>query len=279
VKAKKRLNIILLYLGIVFFVFIIMIPFYWLLLSAITPKEQLFSVPPNYFPVPTLENFKTLIEQVPFYSYLRNSLLFGTGAVILSVTFSFMAAYGFARIEVPGSSLLMLGLVLSMALPEIVTVVPLFEILRNFNLVNTLQGLVLVMGSVLIPFSVWVLVTFIKRIPLEMEEAAIVDGATLPQVLWYVVIPVMKPSLVTIIIINFINAWNNLLYPLVFSSTIRAKTLTVSINEVFQARTPYGRPWELISALGITMVIPMVMLVLLAQRGIVSGLTRGSIKQ
>lgn len=277
IKRQLIKNIIL-YTGIAIFLFIILVPFYWLFLTSITPKAQLFSVPPKYFPFPTLNNFKTLISQVPFFMYIRNSLIFGFGSIVLSVTISFLAAYGFARIEVPGSGLLLLALVLSMALPEIVTVVPLFEILKNLTLINTLRGLVLVMSSVLVPFSVWVLVTFVKRVPIEMEEAAIVDGATLPQILWYVIIPVMKPALATVIIVNFINAWNNLLYPLVFSTTIKAKTLTVSMTEIFQARTPFGRPWELISTLGVTMVVPMVILVLLAQKGIVSGLTRGSIK-
>ncbi len=277
-RNHRLLKIILFYTGIVIFLFIILVPFYWLILTSITPKTELFSVPPNYFPNPTLDNFKTLINQVPFFMYIKNSFIFGVGSVLLSVTISFLAAYGFARIKVPGSGLLLLSLVLSMALPEIVTVVPLFEILKNLSLINTLRGLVLVMSSVLVPFSVWVLVTFVKRVPIEMEEAAIVDGATLPQVLWHVVIPVMKPALATVIIINFINAWNNLLYPLVFSTTIKAKTLTVSMTEVFQARTPFGRPWELISTLGVIMVVPMVLLVLIAQKGIVSGLTRGSVK-
>ena len=88
----------------------------------------------------------------------------------------------------------------------------------------------------------------------------------------------MKPALTTMIVINFINAWNNLIYPLVFSSTVRAKTLSVSITEVFQARTPYGRPWEMISALGVMMVVPVIILVLISQRNIISGLTRGTIK-
>ncbi len=134
------------------------------------------------------------------------------------------------------------------------------------------------MGSVLISFSVWVLVSFVKRVPVEMEEAAFMDGARLPQVIWYIVVPAMVPALVTVIIINFINAWNDLLFPLVFSHSVSSKTLTVSITEVFQARIPFGRPWGIISALGVTMVIPMIVLVLTAQKWIVSGLTRGSIK-
>ncbi|MGP3778623.1 MULTISPECIES: carbohydrate ABC transporter permease [Halanaerobium] len=276
-KSQKTRNKILLYFGISVFVFIILVPIYWLFLTALTPRTQLFSVPPNYFPDFTFDNFINLASQVPFLSYLTNSMIFSVGAVLVSVILSFLAAYGFARIEIPGSNILLFALVLTMAIPEIVTVVPLFQILRNFNMIDTIRGLILVMGSVLIPFSVWVLVTFVKRVPVEIEEAAIVDGATLPQVLFYIVIPAMKPSLVTVTIINFINAWNNLLYPLVFSSSIKAKTLTVSITEIFQARTPYGRPWELISTLGVTMVLPMIILVFVAQKGIVSGLTSGSL--
>lgn len=231
-----------------------------------------------YFPKPTVENFRNLITQLPFAAYVRNSLLFAGGSAVLSVLLGFMAAYGFARYPVPGSGILLLGLVLSMALPEIVTVVPLFRILRNLRLINTVQGLVLVMSSVLVPFTVWTLIAFVQRVPREMEEAAIMDGANVVQRLWHVVLPVMKPSIATMLAINFINAWNNLIYPLVFSSTEKAKTLSVAATEVFQARTPYGRPWELISALGVTMVIPAVLIVLVSQRAIVSGLTRGAIK-
>lgn len=231
-----------------------------------------------YFPKPTVENFRNLITQLPFAAYVCNSLLFAGGSAVLSVLLGFMAAYGFARYPVPGSGILLLGLVLSMALPEIVTVVPLFRILRNLRLINTVQGLVLVMSSVLVPFTVWTLIAFVQRVPREMEEAAIMDGANVVQRLWHVVLPVMKPSIATMLAINFINAWNNLIYPLVFSSTEKAKTLSVAATEVFQARTPYGRPWELISALGVTMVIPAVLIVLVSQRAIVSGLTRGAIK-
>lgn len=267
-----------LYLSVVVFVFLSLLPFYWITISSLTDKNELFSIPPRYFPRPTLENFAMLISQLPFTEYLRNSVLFATGATFLTVFLAFLAAYGFARYPVPGSGLLLLALVLSMALPEITTVVPLFRILRDLSLINTIRGLIVVMSSVLLPFTVWTLVSFVQRVPLEMEEAAIVDGANLIQRLWYIVLPVMKPSIATMLAINFINAWNNLIYPLVFTSTPQAKTLSVAVTEVFQARTPYGRPWELISALGVTMVIPAVIIVLFSQRAIVSGLTRGAIK-
>lgn len=279
VSNRRGLVPVGIYLSLILFLAIALIPFYWLFTTAVTPTKLLYSVPPNYFPKqPTLKNFITLTQEVPFCDYLRNSLIFAVSSSLLSVLVSFLAAYGFARIPVPGSNLLLLGLLLSMALPPMATVIPLFRILKNLYLINTVQGLTLVMSSVLVPFTVWVLISFIKQIPVEIEEAAIIDGATLPQVLWYVVIPVIIPAVATMIILNFVTTWNELIYPLVFTSTARAKMLSVSITEVYQARYPYGRPWELISALGVTMVIPVIILVLLFQRAIISGLTRGAIK-
>lgn len=268
----------ILYLGVVIFIVVCLVPFYWIAASSLTHPTKLFKLPLDYFPTPTLENFRSLAAQLPFYAYVRNSLMFAIGSTFLTIVVSFLAAYGFARYPVPGSGALLLALVLSMALPEITTVVPLFQILRTMSLINRVEGLILVMSSVLMPFTVWTLMSFIQRVPLEMEEAATVDGANLAQRLIYVVLPVMRPAIATMLVINFLNAWNNLLYPLVFSSTTVSKTLCVAITEVFQARTPYGRPWELISALGMTMVVPVVILVLLSQRAIVAGLTRGAIK-
>lgn len=265
-------------LGAGLLVVVVLAPFYWIVLSSLTGRSELFSIPPDYMPAFTFENYVNLARQIPFFGYLRNSLLFAAGTTLVTVAVSFLAAYGFARYSFRGANLLLFALVMSMALPEIITVVPLFETLRSFRLLNTVTGLVIVMSSVLVPFTVWVLVSFVKQVPVEMEEAAVLDGATLPQVLWWIVVPVMKPAIATMVAINFINAWNNLIYPLVFSSSVHSKTLSVAITEVFQARSPYGRPWELISALGVTMVVPVVVLVFVAQRSIMAGLTSGSIK-
>jgi ABC-type glycerol-3-phosphate transport system permease component len=135
-----------------------------------------------------------------------------------------------------------------------------------------------VLSSTLTPFTVWVLVSFIRQVPYEVEEAAIIDGASLPRIIWHVLLPVTRPGLVTMGLINFINAWNNLLYPLSFTTSPSSKTLSVSITEVFAGYSPWGKPWELIMAVGVTMTIPVVFLVLLSQRSIVRGLTGGAIK-
>jgi ABC-type glycerol-3-phosphate transport system permease component len=158
------------------------------------------------------------------------------------------------------------------------TIVPLYQTLARMGLLDTLMGLILVLSSTLAPFTVWVLVSFIRQVPYEIEEAAIIDGASLLQVFVRILAPVTMPGLVTMGLINFINGWNNLLYPLSFSVTPSAKTLSVSITEVFAGYSPWGKPWELIMAVGVTMVFPMILLVLVSQKGIVAGLTRGAFK-
>jgi len=173
---------------------------------------------------------------------------------------------------------LLLALVVSTALPEIVTIIPLYQVLRDLHLLDSLVGLTFIMSGVLAPFTVWVLVAFIRQVPYEIEEAAVIDGARLPEIIWRIVLPMTAPALATMTVINFVNAWNNLLYPLAFSSSLQSKTLSVAITEIFQTRSPFGRPWELISSLGITMMIPVVILAVVSQRAIVRGLTAGAFK-
>lgn len=267
-----------LYVLVAFFAIVVLIPFYWMLKSALSRPEDVFNVPPRYVTAPTLENFARLAEQVPIGNYFANSVFFATATTLATLIASFMAAYAIARIDVRGRNVLLLALVISTALPEIVTIIPLYQVLRDLRLLDTVLGLTLIMSSVLAPFTVWVLVAFIRQVPYEIEEAAIIDGARLPEVIWRIVLPMTAPALATMAVINFVNAWNNLLYPLAFSSSIQSKTLSVAITEIFQARSPFGRPWELISSLGMTMMIPVIVLAIISQRAIVRGLTAGAFK-
>lgn len=263
-----------------FFLFtvVIMLPIYWMLRSAFAVQADLTQTPLVYFPDPTLQNFEMLIDQVPFFDYTRNSIVFSVGTTLTTLIVSYLAAYAFARLRIRGSGILLWIFLLTMALPDVGTIVPLYRILSRFNLLDTITGLTIVLSSTLTPFTVWVLVAFIKQVPYEIEEAAIIDGASLPTILWRILLPLTAPGLVTMGVINFINAWNNLLYPLSFSVTPASKTLSVSITEVFAGFSPWGRPWELIMAVGVTMVIPITLLILVSQKAIVRGLTGGAVK-
>jgi len=266
------------YIAFIVFSVVVLLPIYWMLRSAFAVQADLTQTPLVYLPSPTLHNFEMLIDQVPFVEYTRNSIVFSVGTTVTTLIVSYLAAYAFARLRIRGSSILLWVFLLTMALPDVGTIVPLYRILSRFNLLDTITGLTIVLSSTLTPFTVWVLVAFIKQVPYEIEEAAIIDGASLPTILWRILLPLTAPGLVTMGVINFINAWNNLLYPLSFSVTPASKTLSVSITEVFAGFSPWGRPWELIMAVGVTMVIPITLLILVSQRAIVRGLTGGAVK-
>ncbi|MDR3574319.1 MAG: carbohydrate ABC transporter permease [Anaerolineaceae bacterium] len=271
-------NSIFLYAGFFIFTIIILTPVYWMARSSIANAADLYKTPLIYFPSPSLANFNMLMTQVPLFQYVRNSLIFALATTTATLLVSFMAAYAFARIKFPGSGILMWVLVLSTALPDIGTIVPLYQLLKNLHLLDTIAGITLILCSALAPFTVWALISFIKQIPYEIEEAAIIDGASLPRIIWHILLPVTLPGLVTMGLINFINAWNNLLYPLSFTTSNTSKTLSVAITEIYNAYSPYGKPWELIMTVGVAMTIPIVILVLFSQRAIIRGLVSGAIK-
>lgn len=177
------------------------------------------------------------------------------------------------------SNVIFLILIISIAIPQIGTFVPLFEMLKTLGLINSRLGMILLMSSLNTPFTIWTMVSFIQQIPAEIEEAARIYGVNLIQTLWLVVLRVVKPALATMVIINFINASNELLYPLVFATSQDTKTLSVGMIELaVDPSMGAGRPWDLMSAISVGTIIPVLILVLFFQRLIVSGLTTGAIK-
>lgn len=276
---ERRSNLTMTYMLFGIYVFITLFPFYWIFISSVTPKHKLFSIPPLYFPAYfTTENFTRMMHNIPFSAYLRNSLVFALSSSAISVLLSFFAAYAFARIRFRGSNVLLLFFLLSIALPPITTVIPLYELYGKVNLLNTIEGMVIAMSSLITPFTIWVLISFIKQVPAEIEEAAAIDGAGFLRILFRISLPLILPAIGTMFVINFITSWNELLYPLVFGVDASSKTLTVGLTEVALESTAYGKPWDLMSALSVVMIVPVVVLVIIFQRTIVEGLTRGAIK-
>jgi ABC-type glycerol-3-phosphate transport system permease component len=260
------------------YLFVVLLPFYWIIISSFTARNQIFTTPPRYwFSDFTLENYRALADNIPLLDYLLNSLIFATGSSLLSVGAAFLASYPLARMQFRGSGLIFAAFIISIALPQIGTLVPLFELFKNLDLINTRHGLILLEASLIVPFTVWIMVPFLQQIPREIEEAAIVDGARIYHIIFQILFPVMRPALATMFIINFIISWNELLYPLVFAQ--RDKVLSVGLVELAVEPTAGGgRPWDLLSAMSVIMIVPVLLLVLLFQRLIVAGLTRGALK-
>jgi ABC-type glycerol-3-phosphate transport system permease component len=269
------------YIGFAIFVFIVIFPIYVIVAASFTPQADLLSSPPEFVPrTLTLDNYRRMMDQLPFTSYLKNSLIFALGSSFLAVLVSFLAAYAFARLDFPLRGLFFVLVLLSTTLPSIATVIPLFRLLKEFDLVNTQQGLILLMGSVLTPFTVWVMTAFIRQIPKEIEEAARLDGAGILQVMFRMVLPLTLPAVATLFLINFITTWNELFFPLVFATKNDVKPLTLGLVELTTGAggTGSGRPWDLMSSLAVVMIVPAVLLVTVFQRVFVRGLTQGAVK-
>ncbi len=266
------------YAGFAVFALVFGLPVYWILLSVFLPPGQLLSDPPTYFTTdPTLDNIQRTAEQIPLWTYFRNSAIFAVGSSALTVALAFFAAYAFARLRFRGSNLVLLVLLLTMALPQIATTIPLFKLYNQLGLVDTKYGLILLQASLMIPLTVWLMVSFLKQIPVELEEAAHLDGTTFPQMLYLVIWPLLKPALVTLFIVNVITAWNELFYPLVFSSSTQTRTLTIGLTQLTQVTAgTASRPWDLLSTLSMFMIVPVILLVVFGQRRIIAGLTAGA---
>ncbi len=267
------------YAGFAVFALIVLFPFYFIVVSSFTPRYEIFQIPPRYFPEnPTLENYPNMINAIPFWQFYVNSLIFAIGSTVVSVLVSAMAGYALARLKFPGSSLVFLALVLSIALPQVALLVPIREIYNALRMNNTYHGLIILMSSLVTPFTVWIMVSFVNQIPVEIEEAAYIDGATIWQTIIRVVLPTMRPALATMLIINFIISWNELLYPLIFATRNDTKTLSVGLISLGREAMGTSRPWDLMSAMSVLMILPVLVLIIFGQRAIVSGLTRGAVK-
>jgi ABC-type glycerol-3-phosphate transport system permease component len=257
---------------------VIGLPFYFIFISSLTPKTLLFQIPPAYFPaVLTLDNFNRVLTP-GFWNFFKNSLIFATGSSAVSVIVSGLAAYALARIRFRGSNLVYMGLILSVALPQMAVLVPMFQTFQTFKLVNTYHGLIIMMSSLILPFTIMTLVSFIKQVPGEIEEAAYIDGASTLQIILRIMLPLVRPALFTMFLINFIISWNELLYPLVFAQRSATKPLSVGLVELTADASSFTRPWDLMSAMSVMMIIPVLLIVLFGQRMIIAGLARGAVK-
>jgi multiple sugar transport system permease protein len=268
----------LFYVFLVIFVFVVMFPFLWVFLSSIKPSSELFGDHAfNWFTDdPTFKNYKSVFFKYPFLTYLKNSFIVSSVTTIIAVIFASFAAYALARLKFRGKTII-LGLVLSVSMfPQISTISPIYIILMKLGLTNSYTGLVIPYITITLPLSIWILVTFFRKIPMELEESAKIDGASLMQTYVKIIFPLAVPGIFTTAILAFIAAWNEYLFSLTINTEENYKTVPVGIS-MFQGQ--YTIPWGEICAATVVVTIPLVILVLIFQRRIVSGLTSGSVKE
>jgi trehalose/maltose transport system permease protein len=251
-------------------------PFYYAIVTSLKAGSQLFSV--EYFPTTwNWDNYVSVFREQPFAHNLLNSVLVSFSVVALSLFFGVTAAFALGRVQFRGRGLLLMTVLGVSMFPQVAVLSGMFELIRGLGLYNNLLGLVISYMIFTLPFTVWVLTTFMRDLPKELEEAAIMDGANPWQIIIKVFMPLMWPALVTTGLLAFIAAWNEFLFALTFTLTNTQRTVPVAIALISGA-SQYELPWGNIMAASVIVTLPVVALVLIFQRRIVSGLTAGAVK-
>lgn len=268
-----RAGLMLLWLVLALF---LLFPFYYALVSSLRPPAEIFNT--AWWPdSPTLANYRAVMEGESFGRNILNSVLVATAVVALSLALGVLAAYALGRVRFAGRRLLLYTILGVSMFPQVAVLSGLFEIVRLFGLYDSLWSLVFSNMILTLPFTVWVLTAFMRELPEEIEEAAIMDGATPWVIVTRIFLPLMAPALVATGLLAFIAAWNEFLFALSFTLSNTQRTVPVAIALITGA-SQYELPWGNIMAASAIVTIPLIALVLVFQRRLVAGLTAGAVK-
>lgn len=255
-------------------------PFVWALRSSLTPDSEQFATPVHYWPAnPTLRNYRLVLGSGQFVRSLLNSTIVAVSVTALSLAIGTAAAYALGRFRFRGRAPIQYAVLSMTVFPQIAILGALYQMVNRFRLYNTLGALVLTYLIFTLPFTVWVLASFFRSMPRDLEEAAYVDGATPFQTFTRVLLPLVTPALVTTGLLAFISAWNEFLYAISFTQTPNERTVPLAIFYfVPQTTGGFEIPWGQIMAATVIVTTPLVALVLIFQRRIIAGLTAGAVK-
>jgi len=251
-------------------------PLLWMLSTALKPSSEIFATPPTLVPVKsTLENFTRLFAETSFLTYFRNSVVVSFATVLLTLSVSAAGAYGLTRCHFPGREKVAGLILMTYMFAPIMIIIPFYILVKRLGLVNTHLALVLSYTTFCLPFCLWLLRSFFQSIPLELEEAALVDGAGLGRAVWYVVLPLALPGIIAAGIFTFILAWNDFLFALVLITSEELKTLPVGVNDLFNATIV---DWGMIMAAGVVITVPTIAFFVAVQRYLIQGWGAGGVK-
>lgn len=251
-------------------------PLYYALVTSVTPSGELFR--PAFFPDHwTAANYRAILAG-PFLRSILNSVLVSTVVVALTLVFALGAAYALARIRFRGRAAVLFGVLAISMFPQIAVLAGMFDLVRALGLFGSLGALIFSYLTLTLPFAAWVLATFARGIPVELDEAAALDGAGPFTILVRVFVPLMRPALAATALLVFIAAWNEFLFALTFTLSDESRTVPVAIA-LLSGASAYELPWGPIMAAAVLVTLPIVLIALVFQRHIVSGLLAGAVKQ
>jgi multiple sugar transport system permease protein len=275
-QARRALGRALLYGAAALLVLQAAAPLCWMASTSLKPPGEVFAQPPSLVPdAPTLDNFQRLFRDTGFLTYFRNSLVVSGLAVLLTMVVGVSGAYSLTRYRYPGREQIA-GLILcTYMFAPIMVVIPFFILAKRLGIENTHLVLVLAFASFCLPFTLWLLRAFFAAIPLELEEAALVDGADRLRAVLHVVLPVALPGVIATSIFTFILAWNDYIFARILISSDELKTLPVGVQDLFHAALI---DWGLIMAAGMLITVPALAFFVVVQRHLVAGWGSGGLK-
>jgi N,N'-diacetylchitobiose transport system permease protein len=258
------------------FMLVTLFPVYWMVQSAFEPNGEITSLTPSFFPVHfTLHDFVDAVDRPWFWDDARNSLVVVTSAVVLVLVIAFLAATAVVRFRLRGAKAFLVLVLVVQMVPTTALVIPLFLLLDRYHLTDSYVGLVLTYVALTLPFTIWALRGFVRSVPVDLEEAAMVDGASRFGAFVRILFPLVLPGLVTTGVFSFITAWNDFLYANVIMQQNYRQTLPVWL---FSFSTNTGTDYGGLMAACTVMSLPVVAFFLAVQRRIVSGITAGAVK-
>ena len=272
-KFKRNFGLTISNIILIFASLAILLPILWVIRTSLANRLIAYKIPPVWFFTPTFDNYLTIFDKYPFQNYALNSLLISSAASIVALLIGSLAAYSIARFRT-GDPALRLSMLATQMLPPIALVIPIFLIMRFLQLWDSLSGLILAYLSFNLPYTVWILISFFQSIPIEIEEAAMIDGCSRVQALVRVIFPVALPGLLSAGVFNFILNWNEFLFALILTGR-NTRTLPVAISSLW---TQQGVNIGAVSAATVITILPVIILTYVIQKSLVRNLTFGSVK-
>lgn len=274
--SEKLTRRIVTIVGVLLALFWSLAPIYWIVVTALKPSKEIYALPPTLVPVnPTFQNFSTAMFKSSFPQFVWNSAVVAVSVTLISAVVGALAAYPIARMQFKGRSVAARAIVMAYLLPPSLLFIPLFLLLQSLGLINTKTGLVIAYLTFTVPFCTWMLIGYFRTIPRELDEAAMMDGASRLQTLLRVVLPIAKPGLAVVALFAFSHAWNEFLYALVFVHSTSTKTFTAGLTGLIMGDTFI---WGQLMASSVIAIIPILIIYIAAQKYIVEGLAAGGVK-
>ncbi len=273
IKSNQVLLVIIIILLLVLALF----PIYWMITSSFKVENEIFSAPPTWFPKHfSLEHYAELFSQFQFGRHLINTAVIAMGTTIISVLLAFPAAYGLSRFKFPGVTLFIIAMMMGRVFTPASLITPFYDMMKALGLIDSLLAIVICVTVINVPFVLWIMKVFFDDFPRGLEEAALIDGCTYFNSFIRVVLPVALPAIATCILVSFTMGWNDLLFGLTLSQSIKSAPATVAISSMTTGQRTY---WGAMMSGGTISSIPVIILTLVLLRYYIRGLTMGAIKE